>query len=96
MRQEIHRRCDSRTADLRSSKSIEFHIAHVFLENLELLESELMTLKLSLHSGFSSGIGTLPLRWWLERAPLDAQMPVMTDGAQILAYSVRYIAGRHP
>ena len=34
-------------------------------------------------AGFSSGIGTLPLRWWLERTVLYVQMPIMTDGAQI-------------
>ena len=89
MRQEIHRRCHGRTADPRSGEGVEFHITHVFRENLELHEGAIVALQFSLHSGFSSGIGTLPLRWWLERTPLDAQMPIMTDGAQILAHLVR-------
>src|SRR3981081_1103421 len=89
MRQELHRRCDSRTADFRSREGVEFHITHVFRENLELLEGAIVALKFSLPSGFSSGIGTLPLRWRLERTPLDVQMPVMTDDAQILVQPVR-------
>src|SRR4029077_12232054 len=89
IRQEIHRRCHGRTADFRSSEGIEFHITHVFRENLQLLEGAIAARQFSLHSGFSSGICTLPLHWSLERTPLYAQMPVMTDSAQILAHLVR-------
>src|SRR5512147_1452192 len=84
MRKEIHRRCDCRTANFRSGEGVEFHIAHVFRENLELLEGASVALQFSLYAGFSSGIGTLSLRWGLERTVVDVQMPVMTDGAQIL------------